>query len=123
MKPTWILVADGSHARLFQTAAGPQQPWRLERRIDREHSREQTGRAESHEDRGEHEFARLVAGALETQRQGGGLDRLVLVAPPKFLGQLRGELAAPLATCVVRSQDADYTGMSDDELVEHVDVT
>ena len=122
MSPTWILVADGSHARLFQ-APGNNQPWQLAEKLDREHSREKTDRAESHEDRGEHGFARQLVAALETKRQAGGFERLVIVAPPKFLGQLRGELPAPLATCVVRSQDADYTGMNTDELLKHVDIS
>ncbi len=122
MTQTWILVADGSHARLFQTV-GNDQPWRLARKLDREHSREKTDRSDSREDRGEHDFARLLAGELETQRQAGGFERLVIVAPPVFLGQLRGELKAPLETCVVRSQDADYTKMSEAELVTHVDIS
>jgi protein required for attachment to host cells len=122
MTQTWILVADGSSARLFQ-APGNNQPWQLAKTLGREHSREKTDRADVHEDRGEHDFARLLATELETKRQGGGFERLVIVAAPKFLGQLRGELGGPLATCVVRSQDADYTNMSEAELVAHVDIS
>ena len=122
MTQTWILVADGSNARLFHTVDNDQ-PWILARKLDREHSREKTDRSDSHEDRGEHDFARLVAGELETQRQAGDFARLVLVAPPKFLGQLRGELKGPLEACVVRSQSAEYTQMSDAELVKHVDIS
>jgi protein required for attachment to host cells len=122
MTQTWILVADGSHARLFHTV-DHDQPWRLARKLDGEHSREKTDRSDSHEDRGEHDFARLVVAELETQRQAGDFKRLVLVAPPKFLGQLRGELAGPLEACVVRSQSAEYTHMSDAELVKHVDIS
>jgi len=122
MTQTWILVADGSHARLFQTVAN-EGPWRLARKLDREHSREKTNRNDSREDRGEHDFARLLAAELETQRQAGDFARLVIVAPPVFLGQLRGELKAPLEACVVRSQDADYTHMSDADLVKHVDIS
>ncbi len=122
MTQTWILVADGSNARLFQTVDNDQ-PWRLARKLDREHSREKTDRSDSHEDRGEHDFARLLVAELETQRQTGDFTRLVLVAPPKFLGQLRGELKAPLEACVIRSQSAEYTQMSDAELVKHVDIS
>lgn len=121
MAKTWILIGDGSHARLFQ-ADDATQPWQLVRRIDREHSREKTSRTDSHEDRGEHDFARLLAGELEAGRQGGAFTGLVLVAPPTFLGQLRSELQAPLATCVVKSLDKDYTQMSEAELVKHVDL-
>ncbi|MEJ7734963.1 MAG: host attachment protein [Polyangiaceae bacterium] len=122
MAQTWILVGDGSHARLFQVDDASQ-PWRLVRRVDREHSREKTNRAESHEDHGEHGFARQLVAELETARQQGSFDRLVLVAAPRFLGQLRGELAAPLATCVVKSFDADYTHMSEEELPKHVQLS
>ena len=122
MTQTWILVADGSNARLFQ-APGNNQPWQLDKKLGREHSREKTDRSDAHEDRGEHDFARLLATELETKRQAGGFERLVIVAAPKFLGQLRGELTAPLAACVVRSQDADYTSMSDSELVAHIDIS
>lgn len=106
----------------MQTAE-PSEPWRLALKLDREHSREKTDRSDTHEDRGEHDFARLIAGELETHRQAGGFERLVLVCPAKFLGQLRGELKAPLESCVVRSQSADYTHMSDAELLKHVDIS
>lgn len=122
MSQTWILVADGSRARLF-LAPGNNKPWQLDKKLEREHSREKTDRATAHEDRGEHDFARLLAAELETKRQGPGFDRLVIVATPRFLGQLRGELTAPLAACVIRSHDADYTNMSDTELVSHIDIS
>ncbi len=122
MDQTWIVIGDGSHARLFQ-ADDAAQPWHLLRRIDREHSREKTDRADSHEDHGEHGFARQLVGALETGRQSGTFARLVLVAPPKFLGQLRAELQGPLAACVVKSLDKDYTQMSESELSKHVDIS
>ncbi len=119
MAQTWILVGDGSHARLFLVEDATL-PWQLVRKVDREHSREKT--SEGHEDRGEHDFARKLVGELETGRQQGTFERLVLVAPPKFLGQLRSELQAPLAACVVRSVDHDYTKMSEGELAKHVDL-
>ena len=122
MSNTWILIGDGSHARLFE-ADDAARPWRLVRKIDREHSREKTDRAGAHEDRGEHGFARQLVGELETGRQAGTFERLVLVAPPKFLGQLRAELTAPLEAQVVKSLDTDYTHMSEKELAQHVDIT
>jgi len=122
MHHTWILIGDGSHARLFH-AGDPAQPWDLVQRFDRAHSREKTDTATSHEDAGEHGFARQLVAQLETGRQQGKFDRLVLVAAPKFLGQLRGELTASLTACVFKSFDSDYTQMSDAELVKHVDIS
>lgn len=43
-KRTWILIGDGSHARLFHTDDAAN-PWQLVRKIDREHSREKTDRS------------------------------------------------------------------------------
>ncbi|CAN5749432.1 hypothetical protein BH11MYX3_BH11MYX3_48730 [soil metagenome] len=121
MSQTWILVGDGSHARLFGVdALDP--TWKLLRTVGREHSHERTGRADSHEDRGEHDFARRLAAELETARQAGTFQRLVLVAPPKFLGQVRGALHASLAALVVKTVDHDYTHMSDKELSKHIDL-
>src|SRR5688500_412405 len=61
MSQTWILVGDGSHARLFQ-APDASQPWSLVRTLDREHSREKTDIATSHGDQGELGFAQKLAG-------------------------------------------------------------
>ncbi len=119
MSQTWILVGDGSHARLFH--ADPALPaWQLVHTHRREHSHEKTDRADTHEDRGEHDFARKLAAELETGRQAGSFDRVVLVAPPKFLGQLRGELTAPLTALVASSVEHDYTHMTDGELPKHI---
>ena len=122
MTRTCILIGDGSHARFFQSE-DPAQPWHLLRKVDREHSREKTDRPESREDGGEHGFARQLVSQLETARQEGGFARLVLVAPPKFLGQLRAELTPSLAACVTKSMDKDYTHMSDGEVQKHVDIS
>ncbi len=122
MDQTWICIGDGSHARFFQSS-GAESPWKLVRRVDREHSREKTNRADAHEDRGEHDFARQLVAELESARQSGTFARLVLVASPTFLGQLRSELPAPLAACVVKSLDKDYTQMAEAELPKHVDLS
>jgi protein required for attachment to host cells len=93
------------------------------KKIDREHSREKTDRNDSHGDHGEQGFARQLGEELETAREKSMFARLVLVASPKFLGQLRGELPAPLAACVVKSVDSDYTHMAQGELAKHVDIS
>lgn len=118
---TFILVGDGSHARLFETDE-PKRPWRLVSKHDQAHSHEKTDRPDTHEDRTEHAFARLLAASLETLREQGKLSRLVLAAPAKFLGMLRGELPAPLAALVVASVDKDFTHVADGAIHEHVTV-
>ena len=122
MAQTWIVIGDGSHVRLFQVDDASH-PWRLVRRIDREHSREKTDRADSHGDHGEQGFAKHVVGELEAARELGTFSRLVLVGAPTFLGQLRSELPPPLAACVVKSLDKDYTHMSEADLPKHVELS
>ncbi len=118
---TYILVGDGSHARLFETDE-PTMPWRLVSKFDRAHSREKLDRPDTHEDRDEHAFARQLAANLESLRERGTLARLVVAAPAKFLGQLRGEMAHPLASLVVASVDKDFTHVADGSIHEHIHV-
>ena len=119
IKNTWVLVGDGSHARLFSTN-DPTRPWALAQKFDREHSHEKTNRSDSHEDKGEHDFARHLVAALEAGRENHSFEQLVLVAPARFLGQLRSELAAPLAALVVHSLDKDYTHLAEADLHQHI---
>lgn len=62
-------------------------------------------------------FARDLAASIATRvRNNDGVD-LVLCAPPKFLGQLRGELPSQIAGRVVESLDHDYTALPEGKLL------
>lgn len=50
-------------------------------------------------------FARELAGYLESGRTSGDFDRLVLVAPPGFLGNLRNTLSKEVLSMVERQID------------------
>jgi protein required for attachment to host cells len=137
MQTTWILVCDASRARLFATE-GREGEWQLLRELSHPLSRThntdlttdrsgvtQSGSSARTGFRGEstrayepttypkeaeaQHFAQLLAGALDEGRVRGAFERLVLVAPPHFLGLLRAELSGPLAKLVVASLDKDYT--------------
>jgi protein required for attachment to host cells len=54
-------------------------------------------------------FAHELARTLQVARASGAFERLVLVAPPKFLGMLRQELDRATAKLVVASLDKEYT--------------
>lgn len=47
-------------------------------------------------------FAKLLADRLESSRRAGEFERLVLVAAPRFLGMLRGNLSDPTRDCIAR---------------------
>lgn len=54
-------------------------------------------------------FARALAERLERGLNEHAFSRLVLVAPPHFLGLLRQQLGKEVAKCLVMSLDKDYT--------------
>ncbi len=137
MKVTWVVVADGARGRLL-SVSGKQGPMRERAdlvhgetrphgtlretdRAGRTFDRSGTGRhaMEPRHDPADIEaeaFAReiserLVAGARERE-----FDRLVLVAPPRFLGRLREALPEAVARCVEATVDKDYTRLGVDQL-------
>ena len=107
MATTWIVAADAARARILQVAD-------RERLVEVENLANPDGRLQDREintdgtdrfPRGdtwepdvgavEHRnelFAKRVADYLESARNDQRYERLVLVAPPKMLGQLRQEL-------------------------------
>ena len=112
MKPTWILVADNTHARIF-TAATPSsaleeiEDWvHTEGRLhDRELTTDLPGKIKSSDGGGhafeqptdpkQHEadsFAQRVARHLEAAHNAHKFKQLLLIAEPSFLGLLRKHL-------------------------------
>ena len=137
MATTWILVSDASRARIFSFDK-EDGPWRLVEEIDHPLGRARTGdlvsdRAgrsgpggvgsqapfESHTDPAEqesHRFAEKLCHVLERGCDEHRYARLVLVAPPRFLGYVRGVLREPVARHVVASFDKDYTRIDEREV-------
>jgi protein required for attachment to host cells len=65
-------------------------------------------------------FAKALAKHLKKLHNHDHYKKLVLVAPPKFLGLLRGELHSTLDKLVIKTLDKDLTLCSIDELIEHL---
>jgi protein required for attachment to host cells len=65
-------------------------------------------------------FAKRLAARLEEGRNAGELERLVLIAPPRFLGQLRIQLSGPAADLVALAIDKELTTLTADKLQAHV---
>jgi protein required for attachment to host cells len=74
-------------------------------------------RGESPHDRAISDFARALANTLQRARVGNQYERLVLVAPPRFLGLLRASLDGPTAQLVVGSLDKDLATRKEAELI------
>ncbi|MEQ8966997.1 MAG: host attachment protein [Azospirillaceae bacterium] len=139
-KETWIVVADGQRARFYhndgrsKTLArvmpadmvdpNPKTRDQGSDRPGREHSRFGPGRAalgdtDWHEYE-KHVFAHEVAGRINAARRDGAFERLVLVAPPKTLGDLRKMLDSHTAELVDGELDKDVTHESDAALTERL---
>lgn len=64
-------------------------------------------------------FAEHVVAALVRQWEAGGHDRLVIAAPPKFLGELRAALPPALAGAVAAELPKDLVRLPLRELAGH----
>jgi len=127
---TWVLVADGSRARLFvnevvgkglkpaldQEFVGTKLP-------SREIATDKPGRAFDSAGEGRHAmepptdphrrekqaFAHELADVLEDGRKRNAFDRLVVVAPPEALGDLRSAFSDALRRMVSAELNKDLT--------------
>lgn len=136
----WALIADGQHARIFQRAA-PGGRWSeraqdatdIDNPMSHERGRERPGRVhesasttrhaiEPRQDlhrAAKHAFARQLAEQLEAAADGFG--RVILVAPPAFLGALRDELGDATRRKPCATLDKDLTHLPLERLVTYLD--
>lgn len=136
MKPTWIVIADGSRARLFEQMQ-PTGPWRELRAWVNPASRlrteslafDQLGRAAKGQpgatsfvprttprQREHRRFAQELARHLDLGVRSGQCDGLVLIASNTLLGEMRQALPAQAAKRVRWSAPVDLTSFSGREL-------
>ncbi|WP_299437039.1 host attachment protein [uncultured Rhodospira sp.] len=143
-KPTtWVLVADAQRARLFEVEAGGRRLGRSplwETSTDVPPSREITsdrpGRTFDSGGEGRHaheaptdpqrlekyRFARTVAEALGDGQRREQFARLIVVAPPKMLGDLRHELTDAVQQRVVAEYDKDLSKLPPEDIERHLDL-
>ncbi len=138
---TWILVADAARARIFQKG-GPGQKIAEVRvagtsRITAENlrARERSARPsrQGRDRRGRgvdppwrptpslheaeaNQFAAILAQTLEQGIDRKEYARLVMVAPPHFLGTLRAAISGRVAKAVTETVNQDYTHLNEKDL-------
>ena len=141
MAGTWIVVADSARARIFKPAAlgrALEQVQELLHPSSRAHERELTtdrpGRSFDSEGPGRHAMSENVspkeheawklckelADEIEKARAQGRFDRLVLVAAPSFLGELRKTLSDQTMRLVVGDMDSNLASMDAANILEHL---
>ncbi|GAB5094634.1 host attachment protein [Caballeronia sp. LP006] len=102
---TWVLAADDSRARIFETRG-----LKLDLR-QIEELRNPAPRAPQSNER-DRQFARTVAEMLERSRVNHRFDRLRLAVEPRFLGTLREYLSIEIQKLVHEDASEDSAGMS-----------
>ncbi|SAK50838.1 Protein required for attachment to host cells [Caballeronia catudaia] len=112
---TWVLAADGSRARIFETHG-----LKLDLR-QVEDLRNPAPRAADTADKHREKFARSVAEFLERSRAQSRFDRLRLAVEPKFLGVLRQHLSSETRKLVYEEIDRDVSNMDTREIGRHLD--
>jgi protein required for attachment to host cells len=141
-KPTiWVLVADAARARLFQVEQ-PQQNLSaaLGQELigsnlrSREIASDRPGRTFDSGGEGRHakepptdparhaqeEFARDVVRLLDEKRESRAFERLIVVAPPQFLGDLRAAMSQQLQASVAAEVAKDLSKLPLHDLQDHL---
>lgn len=132
---TWVLVANRTGARIFHRDG---RTLRLIRTIDHPEGRKadqdiETGpqrtfdshtqgndpRSSPHE-HDANAFAKAIAAELHLGRTERGVDRLVLVAEPHFLGLVRQELDDGTKALVVATVPKDLAKVENDAVQDHL---
>lgn len=139
---TYVLVADGARARLYanhgvgkglQPVSGVTHKADLHHH-DREILADKPGRAFSSVGKGrsamepqtewhryeKHKFAREMAKVLDAAAANKAFDRLILIAPPATLGDLRMELSDTTRKMVTAELPKDLTRHAEQELPQHL---
>ncbi|HVE86864.1 MAG TPA: host attachment protein [Myxococcales bacterium] len=126
---TWIVVADGSRARIFE-AGRRDRDWRLVESLEHPEGRAHTPElvtdmpamesGELPKEREARVFARKVAERLEGGFHARMFQRLVLVAPPEQMGYLRQALPPPVSAVVAHELTKDFSRLRQDKLEERL---
>lgn len=142
MGKTWILVAHRSGARLFENR-GPGKGLDLVQSVEhpagklknKEINSDKHGRSFDRRGRGRHaysteqdavnhvaeQFAKQLSGMLEEGRTHQRYAHVVLVAEPRFLGNLRAALSPQSAAMVRATLDKDLGSIEARDLPRHLD--
>jgi len=142
MPKTWVVVAHRGGARLFENK-GPGKGLDLLQDIDhpegrlknREIKSDKPGRSYDSKGSGRHayekeqeptahvaeQFAKQLSGILDDGRTRQAYGRLVLVAEPRFLGNLRSALSRETASMISATIDKDLGSVEPRDMAKHLD--
>ncbi|HMB48370.1 MAG TPA: host attachment protein, partial [Afifellaceae bacterium] len=138
---TWILIADASRARILENDGPGRGVQALANRIyEAEHRKagdimaDRPGRTFDSAGSGRHAkayrsdpvreeeraFAASLVGNLQQAHEKGDFDRLILIAPPKMLGDLRAQLPESLQAVIHAEIDKDLTPIPNSDIPQYL---
>lgn len=137
---TWIVIADAGRARILERHAGGRlselPDSRIEQHVpssreivsDKQGTTMVSGGAERHAYSPRHDphreakrhFIERLAAQLDAHVANGDVDRIVLVAPPQALGDLRAALSDAAVKRVIGEVHKDLTKTPDHEIDSHL---
>ena len=143
MKPirTWILIADAARARVFLSTGSvaalaevPGLTFAADHAATHDIVADRQGRSFDSHGPARHAyeprvsphralktaFAHRLAHILDEQLKAKAYDRLIVVAPPVLLGDLRAALSAAVQACVTGEAAKDLTKVPDHEIKGHL---
>lgn len=142
MHTQWVVVADSSRARFFETQNNLESLVELEDlfspagRMDEaalrhdakgrfygKGEREQAHTAEpavSAKTHAAQQFSKVVMQHLERACEKKRYDRLILIAPPQFLGQLHKQLSHRVLQRITQELPLDISGLSPGQIGDHL---
>ncbi|MBX9786846.1 MAG: host attachment protein [Alphaproteobacteria bacterium] len=139
-KTTWVLVADGARARIFtknhtilNDATG--HDYVGENLKDSEHGPDKPGRAYESSNPTRHAyqprtdwhqyqkelFAKELCQVLEKANEKAEFDELIIISPPKTLGDIRANLCKQTLTKVTTEITKDVTKLSEHDLALYLE--
>lgn len=141
-KTTWILVCDGARGRIF-TQPRPLEPLSVVSSAEHPESHGHTrdlgsdkpGRTQDSSHSGARHsmaprvdwhafektrFAQEMAAVVEKAATAKAFDQLILVAPPRVLGDLRQALGSQAAALLAGDLDKDLTNLDGPEIAGHL---
>jgi len=140
---TWVLIADAGRARVYETLGLGKglkavEGLALANDLPRSHEVEtgtsKPGRGQAAGGVGRHaleptsdphrqfkrQFAEQIAALLEGKLKAGAFQKLVVVAPPVMLGDLRDALSPHVKQAIKAEIDKDLTKIPESELAAHL---
>lgn len=138
---TWVVVADASRARIFESRRRGMELIERDTLLHPEARLKTADIMSDHEgtvmdragegqrrsdprttprDVEEEKFAREVASFLDKSRAVNEFDQLIIAASPNFLGNLRQRVSDQVTKCIVETVNKDYSRLPKEEIAQRL---